>query len=167
MMVVRGTKKFLDRVGERPGVSDVMSTGVLGDWYVTPLFWRPQVALFVNERSYLSVLVPLAPVRTVGDRMPDAFAEVAIRIGVAPDPVEHELDAMRDHVLAKTASRRVLGVMNEFAFLADRFRQERDDVDLIDLALWLAQVPTSPLYKTNVSPDRELRALLDDGGPSE
>ena len=55
VIVVRGTKKFLDRVG-RPAPGEVASSGVLGDWYANPLFWRPQVAMFVNERSLVLYL---------------------------------------------------------------------------------------------------------------
>jgi hypothetical protein len=54
VVVVRATKKLLDRAsGTTPG--DGVSTGTLGDWYAKPLFWRPQVALFVNETTFLPV----------------------------------------------------------------------------------------------------------------
>ena len=64
MIVVRGTKKFLDRVG-RPDTSYESSTS-LGDWYANALFWRPQVALFVNAQTLFPVLVALAPASSVG-----------------------------------------------------------------------------------------------------
>jgi len=159
VIVVRGTKKFLDRVG-RPGVDDVTSSSVLGDWYANPLFWRPQVALFVNERSLLPVVVPLAPASSVVSRLPAAFADVAVRIGVNGEALIRELSAMGEHVLAKTASRRVLGVMNEFAHLSDAYRDRRDPVDLLELSLWLAHVPCGPLYGSTISPDGELKVLL-------
>jgi hypothetical protein len=69
MLVVRGTKKFLDRAG-RPVAGDVSSSGRLGDWYVNTWFWRPQVAAFVNERTLLPVLVPLAPAVSAVERLP-------------------------------------------------------------------------------------------------
>ena len=61
VFTVRGTKKFLDRVG-RP-VADPLppSSTVLGDWYGNVLFWRPQVAVFVNASTFVPVLMPLAP----------------------------------------------------------------------------------------------------------
>ena len=159
MMLVRGTRKFLDRVGP-PGTGDQVADGVLGDWYANALFWRPQTALFVNERSLAPVLLPLAPAATVLDRFPAAFARVAVAIGVDRAVLDVELATMQTHALAKTASRRVLGVMNDFAQLAQHHRQQHDDVDLVDLSLWLASVPCSPLYKSHVSPDRALQALL-------
>jgi len=70
---------------------------------------------------------------------------------------------MRDVALAPTASRSVVGVMNEFGRLADDCRHANDDVDLAELTRWLSQVPCSPLYDTHVSPDRALRAHLSGG----
>jgi hypothetical protein len=159
VIVIRGTKKFLDRVGQ-PTPGEVASSGVLGDWYANPLFWRPQVAMFVNERSLLPVVVPLAPATSVVSRLPAAFADIATRIGVDDRALRRELDTMSQHALAKTASRSVLGVMNEFAHLGEAFRDGRNPVDPLELSLWLAQVPCSRLYHTSVSPDRELKALL-------
>jgi hypothetical protein len=69
MIVVRGTKKFLDRVG-RPDTSYESSTSL-----------------------------------------------------------DRELAGMAEHVLAKTASRSVLGVMNEFAHMADQYRTGRGSLD--------------------------------------
>jgi len=63
MIVVRGTKKFLDRVG-RPDASGASSAS-LGDWYANALLWRPQVALFVNAQTLLPVVVLLAPANSV------------------------------------------------------------------------------------------------------
>ena len=164
MMLVRGTKKFLDRVGP-PEAGERVAAGVLGDWYANALFWRPQTALFVNERSLLPVLLPLATAATVLDRFPAVFARVAAAIGVNRVVLDAELATMQTHTLAKTASRRVLGVMNDFAQLAEHHRPQHDDVDLVDLSLWLAAVPCSPLYKSHVSPDRALQALL--GQPAD
>jgi len=67
---------------------------------------------------------------------------------------------MAEHALAKTASRSVLGVMNECARMAEHYRSERGILDLVDLSLWLAQVPCSPLFRSYVSPDRALLAAL-------
>jgi hypothetical protein len=38
---------------------DDASTTVLGDWFATALFWKPQVALLVNHRTLLPVFRPL------------------------------------------------------------------------------------------------------------
>ena len=71
-----------------------------------------------------------------------------------------ELSRMQDVRLGKTASRSVLGIMNEFTFLAQTMRGDTT-TDLTDLARWLAPNTCSPLFKRHGSPDRELRALVE------
>ncbi len=94
------------------------------------------------------------------DRFPAAFARVAAAIGVDRVSLAAELATMQTHTLAKTASRQTLGVMNDFAQLAEHHRQQHPEVDLVDLSLWLASVPCGPLYKSHVSPDRAVQAFL-------
>jgi hypothetical protein len=48
MLVVRATKKLLDRLGPVTLESGQTSTTRLGDWYASAWAWRPQVALFVS-----------------------------------------------------------------------------------------------------------------------
>ena len=50
MFVVRATKRLLSRLGPSTLGAGEESTTLLGDWYATAMFWRPQVALLVNER---------------------------------------------------------------------------------------------------------------------
>jgi hypothetical protein len=50
MVIVRATRKLLQRLGARPRIDIEQSTTLLGDWYATVLPWRPrQAALFVSE----------------------------------------------------------------------------------------------------------------------
>ncbi|MGH3826906.1 MAG: DUF6933 domain-containing protein, partial [Pseudonocardiaceae bacterium] len=64
MLIVRATKKLLDRLDPPGPDAGPASTTLLGDWYATALFWRPQVALLVSEVTLLPVLMPLAPAAT-------------------------------------------------------------------------------------------------------
>ncbi len=51
--------------------------------------------------------------------------------------------------------------MNEFGHLADSYREQHDPVDLVELSLWLAQVPCRPLQSGLDFPTlRSGRALL-------
>ena len=72
MVIIRGTRKFLDRVGA-PREPDTTSTTLLSDWFATVMFWRPQLALFVNATTLLPVFMPLAPAATVQQRFPDTL----------------------------------------------------------------------------------------------
>lgn len=166
MFVVRGTKKLLDRAGTVERADERVSTTALGDWYATAWFWKPQVALFVNERTLLPVLLPMAPAATVVERFVLGLPEVFRDYALDPRFVDAELAEMQEHRLDKTASRSVLGVMNEFKHMADDQLRHSDDIELMELALWLAQVPCGPLYKSHVSPDRELRAVVAEHMPA-
>ena len=107
MYVVYGTGKFLERVGVPSRTEVGHPTTVLGDWYATVLFWKPQVGLFVNESTLLPVLLPFAPAATVIDRFPEALATVLRRHGIGEPFIEVESAAMADHRLAKTKNRSV------------------------------------------------------------
>lgn len=160
MFTVRATKKLLDRCGG-PSASEARTTTLLGDWYATALFWRPQVALFVNERTRLPVLVPLAPAASVVSRFVDDAARVLAGLGLDPRFVDAEATEMSEHCLAKTASRSVIGTMNDFAFLAKVHRDEGEADDLIGLSLRLAQTPCGPLEVSTGFPDLEVRAMVE------
>jgi hypothetical protein len=163
VFTVRGTKKLLDRVPGPvvPAAALQPSTTILGAWYVTVLFWQPQVALFVNEPTRLPLLVPLAPGTSVIARMPQTAATVFADLGIDEQLIDRELTEMSTHQLTKTASRSVLGTMNDFAYLADAHRGPDQSTDLIELSLRLARTPCGPLYRSQVSPDREIIAYLD------
>lgn len=55
---------------------------------------------------------------------------------------------METAVLAKTANRSVVGMLNEFGHLAATWRPSAGN--LLDQSLRLATVPCGPLYKTHV-----------------
>ncbi|WP_203883500.1 DUF6933 domain-containing protein [Planotetraspora kaengkrachanensis] len=160
MLIVRGTKKLLDRVGPLSLGEDEQQTTLLGQWYATAVFWKPQVALFVNESTLVPVLMPLAPATTLLARFPRQVATVLAAHGIPDTIIGEELQQMRDHRLAKTANRSVVGIMNEFTYLAETYRGDTPPPDLLGLAMRLATTPCGPLYSKHVSPDRELQALL-------
>jgi hypothetical protein len=162
VLIVRATKKLLDRIGPPTLGAGEQSTTRTGEWYATAIFWKPQVALFVNETTLLPVLMPLAPAATLLDRFPAHLATVLAAHRVPVAVIEKERQRMSEQRLAKTANRSVVGVMTEFTFLADTYREDRLALDdLPGLSVRLAATPCSPLYGKHVSPDRELHALLD------
>ncbi|CAN5796507.1 hypothetical protein BH23ACT2_BH23ACT2_07190 [soil metagenome] len=161
MLVVRGTKKLRDRVRGPVAGDDDVSTGVLGDWFGTALFWKPPVALVVNARTFLPVFVPLAPAGKLLDRLPDEIARILTLHGVDPAVVEAEQEAMSEVRIAPTNDRRVVGVMNEFAFLGEHWFEG----DLTTLSLRMAGAPVGPLRSGDRFPDRALAALVGDLSP--
>ncbi|MFT7650126.1 MAG: hypothetical protein ACI8Y4_004891 [Candidatus Poriferisodalaceae bacterium] len=152
MFTVCGTKKLLYRVG-RPVPDPPASSTVLGDWYANVLFWKPQVALFVNATTFMPVLMPLAPAAGVVGRFPAAMADVFATLGIDPRFVAAETVEMQSVVLAKTASRQVLGVMNEFVFMAEHTIStgRSDHTDLAGLSVWLANTIVGPVSREDGS----------------
>jgi hypothetical protein len=125
------------------------------------LFWQPQVALFVNEATLAPVLVRFAPAVSVIGRFRHGLEAVLDAHGVPRSFIDAEVAHMGEHRLAPTKNRSVIGIMNEFAALAATFADHSDGVDLLSLSLRLSGTPCGPLYRRHVSPDRELRALVD------
>jgi hypothetical protein len=160
VFVVHGTKKLLTRVGSPVPDAGRRSSTALGDWYATVLFWTPQVALFVNEPTLLPVLMPLAPAATLTERFPNALADVLAAHGLSRSFIDDEVARMDDCQLATTRNRSLVGIMNEFARLAETYRVSTGETDLNTLGLRLAKTPCGPLYNRHVSPDRELAALI-------
>ena len=160
VLIVRATKKLLDRIGAPSLDEGEQSTTLLGQWYATAVFWKPQVALCVNEPTLLPVLLPLAPAATLLARFPQQLAAVLAAHGTPDALIDEEQRQMRDRRLAKTANRSAVGIMNEFTSLAEAYRGDTPAPDLLSLAMRLAATPCGPLYSKHMSPDRELAALL-------
>ncbi|MEU5881216.1 hypothetical protein [Spirillospora sp. NPDC047279] len=162
MLIVRATRKLLNRTGPPDLGADEQSDTRLGQWYATALFWRPQVALFVNEETLLPILLPLAPAATLLNRVPDHIASALAEYGASQALIDDETQRMRESRLAKTANRSVTGTLTDFARLAEHYRD--GDPDLSALATRLAHVPCGPLYKSHTFPDREFTALIESLG---
>jgi hypothetical protein len=153
------TKKLLDRIKPSTIVSDKAGTTVLGNWYATALFWKPQVALLVNEKTLLPVLMPLSPATDLATRFPVHLVHVLAAHGIPQQFIDQELAQMNEVMYAKTSNRSVVGIMNQFSYLAEGYREYLETKDLLALSLRLSETPCSPLYKGAVSPDRELHRL--------
>lgn len=160
MLIVHGTKKFRDRVTNPTAGADARSTTALGAWYTTMLFWKPHVALFVNESTLLPVLMPFAPAATALDRFPTALTDVLRALRINDGFVEREVAEMSERQLVPTTSRSLVGIMNEFTYLAREYASARGGGDLVALSLQLSRTPCGPLYGRHGSPDRELAALV-------
>jgi hypothetical protein len=162
VLVVRGTKKLRDRVKSAHVVDGEESTTALGDWFANALFWRPQVALLVNSRTLLPVFMELAPAATLLDRAPAAIEAVLRRHGVDETFSAAERKAMSEVRIGPTNDRRVVGVMNEFAFHGEWLWKEGQR-DLEELSFRMSSLIIGKLDEG--SPDRALAAFVGGAGP--
>lgn len=159
MYVVHATAKLLARLPTATLDEDALDETRLGPWYATIGKGRPQIAVLVSATTLLPVLMPLALARTLLKRFPAALERVLLAHGVPTGEVAVEVAAMSGAAARKTASRSLVGVLNEFVLLTDRRRGSAPD-DVVGWSLELARTPCSPLYSSHVSPDRELAALF-------
>ena len=161
MLIVRATKKLAQRLGGFATVSAEPDLPLLGEWYATLMFWRLQVALFVSETTLLPVFIPLAPATTVVRRLPAELADMLCRQDVPGVFIDAELAKMSESRCLPTASRSMVGVVNEYVRLAEHSHaRSRGTPDLAGLSDWLAQTPMGPLRDRSGFPDRELAALV-------
>ena len=160
MLIVRATRNLAQRLGGFDDVPAEPDLPLLGEWYATVIFWRPQVALFVSETTLMPVFVPLAPASSVTRRLPGEVADVLRRQETPGAFIDRELSKMSTAACLPTASRSMLGVLNEYVHFAGHVRaRQGGPPDLAWLEDRLAQTPTGPLQKRHGFPDRELAAL--------
>ena len=158
---MRATKKLAERLGGFASSPTEPNLPRLGEWYATVMFWRPHVALFVSETTLLPVFVPLAPATTMVRRMPAELTVVLRRHGVSEAFIDAEISDMSESLCLPTASRSMVGVVNEYVRLAEHSNTRKGETpDLARLSDWLAQTPMGPLRDRNGFPDRELAALV-------
>ena len=121
MFTLRCTAKLLKQMRATPEPNPPASTTLLGDWYANRIqMGRTPVVLAVSEKSLLSVLLPARGVAALPTSLPDAVAKVLAFLEIPEAILEEEVAAMREGcVVAKTASRRVLGSMNDMAYMAE------------------------------------------------
>jgi hypothetical protein len=113
---LRRTEK-LSRHLPLAGDATIASTTALGDWYVNRVsVGRRALLLATSAGTFLPIVTPARDVRTFAAWLPELVAARLARLGVPPDMIAREVAAMAPMAVAKTASRQVLGVMNQYAF---------------------------------------------------
>jgi hypothetical protein len=149
MLIVRCTARLFGRLKVKPQQEPRPSTTKLGDWYATILSMRPaHLVLLVNDSTRLAAVLPARELSSLAKRIPEAIAEVLRELGAPADVIAEERRAMAEIAFAKTASRSVLGTMNDFVFHMELRAAAHEDIDLLELAMFLNRTPVSPLsYK--------------------
>lgn len=145
MLVIRPTQKLAKRLKEPWERSPEPSTTALGDWYCTLLYTKPkQLILAVSEKSRLPLVFLATGDHHFEVRLLAALGKTLMALDVPTNAIALEQAEMSEStVYAKTASRSVLGSMNEYTFMLEQILTESDD--LMEATLWLAQVPCGPL----------------------
>ncbi len=159
MTVFRCTQRVIRRFKITPKEPALASTGVLGDWYANLLnIGSTRLVLCQSERSLLPVILP-ARNKAFPHEFGNALRKVLLALGVPEERANAEVQATQDIQFAKTRSRQVLGVMNDFAFSAQFYLAHAWTNDpILEACLKLAETPSTPIE--NESPDRLTVALF-------
>ena len=159
MFTLRCTHKLLRRGLTESEHGEVAPTTLLGDWYANVLVARPQhLVLCISERTLLPVIVPAKSAGALPTRLLEALPPILVALAIAPDSVHTECDRMREHRVGRTASKRVLGSLNELMFLLEHSLRHHPEWSHVQQSLWLAKTPCK-LVEYN-APDRATQALF-------
>lgn len=164
MIALRCTHKVLRRLGLSGSIPEPGApTNALGDWYVNLLhFGHKQMVMATSERSLLTVLLPAPELReSLVLNLCDVTSMLLLEIGVDKERTAREVEAMQPAAYARTASRSVLGSMNDFAVAVGWHMQDR--LRPMEIMLRLADTPMSAIREAGRDfgrPAAVARALL-------
>lgn len=162
MTILRATKKVLRYVPPRGDERDVAETA-LGDWYVNRLIIdRRPLALLLNARSLLTILLPARDLRSLPDRLPAIVGARLHRLGVRSSLIDAETAAMAPVVVAPTNDRHVLGYLNDFGQVLPYALSidEWDETSLPFVEIKLARTPCHLGDQSTLFPEDRAPELL-------
>jgi hypothetical protein len=150
MLVLRATAKLQKRLKAPVQADPGKSTTALGDWYANLIYLeRKPVILAASEKSLLAVLLPARDLATLPQRFPGVVRDRLLRLGVPEELACREAEKMAPVVVAPTASRSVLGVLNNFGKDIQFMVPARPGWGLVDWEVMLEKTPVAPLRMTD------------------
>jgi hypothetical protein len=160
MYALRCTRKLLDRAAVQVQQTSDSPTTVLGDWYANILFCRPHhLVLCLSERTLLPVVALAKDLPALPRRLQSGLHEVLASLGIPEIAITAELDQMESMCFAPTASRRIIGAMNDFMYHFEAEYDMNPNHSMLERARSLAEMPTKILeYNSAESATRELFA---------
>src|SRR5213075_1201757 len=93
---------------------------------------KHRLVLCMSSVTLLSVVVPARDLAHLPSRLAESVARLLRRIGVPPARVAREVREMEWVRFDRTASRSVLGSLNDYAFLADAYLRDPRPVAYLD-----------------------------------
>ena len=149
MITLRCTKKLRKYLEVKPVDIPEPSTAALGDWYgnLVPTF-AGDLILFVSERSLLTIAIPVLESNNLEYLFRLRVANLLGLIGTHPKVIANEISHYDQILYGKTASRSILGSMNDFAWhyqIKAEEAKEKADLSLSKVELEMSEIPCKPI----------------------
>lgn len=121
MRLIHCTQKLLKELGNPPLVTVLPeSTDGLGNWYCNIIrIDRKKCLLFTNEKSLYSFLVPNVLKKNIRNIEEEFLVNLSFNLqaeGFSLEVISRVMGEYQEIGFAKTASKRILGSMNQLAF---------------------------------------------------
>jgi hypothetical protein len=146
MVILRCTQKLRKRLQATNPPPALSSTTLLGDWYCHLLhLGRTQAILCLSEQTRLPILLPARTAHLFPQRLQLALAAILAALDIPALAIQQELLQMSEYVIAPTASRSVLGSLNDFEQAAQFLIDPCLPTSFQEVSTQLAQTPCRPL----------------------
>ena len=149
MVTIRCTRKLYKFLEIIPLEEPEPPTGALGDWYANLIpTYAGGLIMFVNERSLVTVAVPVREVENLIPLFRVRVENLLLMIDVEQEVVDREISHLEPVQFARTASRSLLGSMNDIAWNYQYISEEAEYVarlSLSDAELKLSLMPSGVL----------------------
>jgi len=155
-----------EKLAELLPVTDLVpaaSDTALGDWYINrQTVDRKPLLMLVSADTLLPIVIPARGVRTLPQRL-GALVRHRLQLMDIPTAwIDAEVAAMATVAVAKTASRSVLGVMNEFMYTVPYYLESgwnEDSLDMVghrlaDMPIFASGPASRVLYPRDATPQR-------------
>ena len=149
MVTIRCTRKLYKFLEITPLEDPEPPTGALGDWYANLIpTYAGDLIMFVNERSLVTVAVPVREVENLIPLFRIRVENLLLMIDVEQEIIDREISHLAPVQFARTASRSLLGSMNDIAWNFQFISEEAEYVahlSLSDAELKLSLMPSGVL----------------------
>ena len=149
MVTIRCTRKLYKFLEIMPLEVPEPPTGALGDWYANLIpTYAGDLIIFVNERSLLTVAIPVREVENLISLFRVRIENLLLMIDVEQEVIDREISHLEPVQFARTASRSLLGSMNDIAWNYQFISEEAEYVarlSLSDAELKLSLMPSGVL----------------------
>ncbi len=150
-MVLRCTEKLLRRlpaIGKE--TSHACGATLLGDWYGHLLsINRRRLVLLISEHSRLPVLLPARDLAHLPWHLAGSLSRILATMPISAHKIRDEIAAMQGAPFGPTASRSLLGTINDFAYALHWEINGTSDDELFMAALKLSKTLVGPLAYRN------------------